>query len=45
LKPSFHTFDKKKHDCGIGRINVLEGDKLNPEIGKTILDWFSKEVE
>lgn len=43
--PSFHPFDKKEHECGIGKINVLKGDKLNPEIGKTILDWFSKEVE
>tara|TARA_R100000935_G_scaffold10692_1_gene21366 strand:+ start:28240 stop:29460 length:1221 start_codon:yes stop_codon:yes gene_type:complete len=40
LKPSFHPFDKKEHECGIGKINVLKGDRLNPEIGKTILDWF-----
>ncbi len=44
-KPSFHPFDKKKHECGIGKINVLKGGKLNPEIGKTIIDWFSTEVE
>ena len=45
LEPSFHPFDKKEHECGIGKINVLKGNKLNPEIGKTILEWFSEELE
>ncbi|MCF4101038.1 McrC family protein [Gillisia sp. M10.2A] len=45
LKPSFYPFDKKEHECGIGKINVLKGDKLNQEIGKTILDWFIKEED
>ena len=40
LKPAFHPFDGKGHQCGIGKINVLEGHKLNTQVGEHILDWF-----
>jgi len=32
LKPAFHPFDGKSHQCGIGKINVLEGNKLNTQV-------------
>jgi len=35
-----HPFDGKGHQCGIGKINVLEGNKLNTQVGEHILDWF-----
>jgi len=43
IKPKFHAFNNKEHECGLGKINVLEGRKLNPDIGDTILDWLIKE--
>ena len=45
VKPKFHPFDKKDHECGLGKINVLKDRKLNPDIGNSILDWFIKEED
>jgi 5-methylcytosine-specific restriction enzyme subunit McrC len=43
IAPQFYPFNEKIHNCGIGKINVLIGPKLNPDIGETILDWFNEE--
>jgi len=40
---SFHETHTKKeqHRCGLGKISIFSGDKLDNEIGNKILKWFS----
>jgi 5-methylcytosine-specific restriction enzyme subunit McrC len=45
LRPYFHPFNQKEHECGLGKINVLNGRKLNHDIGTNILDWFIREED
>lgn len=39
--PEFISYDDGKHACAIGQLNVLKEDKLDPGIGKVILEWIS----
>lgn len=38
--PEFKVFEDKQHHCAVGRLNILEGESLNPNIGAEILGWF-----
>jgi 5-methylcytosine-specific restriction enzyme subunit McrC len=40
VTPDFRNFKEKKHQCAVGRLNIIENGKLNAEIGKEILDWY-----
>ncbi|OWW25491.1 hypothetical protein B4Q04_07700 [Zobellia sp. OII3] len=41
-KPSFIPFEGDvRHQCAIGRLNVLSGDKLNENLGEEVIKWFS----
>ena len=36
--PNFSVFEgQEKQECGIGRINILDGEKLKKNIGEVIL--------
>lgn len=34
---NYSEFNGRPHSCGVGKINVLQGERLNPEIGAEIL--------
>ena len=31
----------EKHQCAIGKLNIINGDKLNYKLGEEIMEWFS----
>ena len=39
-KPNFIHFDGFSDQCSIGKLHILEGNKLNDKIGYEILEWF-----
>ncbi|MDX1472319.1 MAG: restriction endonuclease, partial [Flavobacteriaceae bacterium] len=43
--PIFSPYHDKDHECGIGKVNVLQGEKLNPKIGEEIINWFRIEKQ
>ncbi|MBT2160803.1 McrC family protein [Zobellia barbeyronii] len=41
-EPDFIAFEgEEKHQCAIGKLNILNGDKLNDKLGDEIMEWFS----
>jgi 5-methylcytosine-specific restriction enzyme subunit McrC len=36
----FINFKDKEQQCGIGKLDILNGNKLETEVGKTVHDWF-----
>ncbi|MBU2973281.1 McrC family protein [Zobellia sp. B3R18] len=41
-KPDFIAFDgDEMHKCAIGKLNILNGDRLNDKLGEEIIEWFS----
>lgn len=41
ISPNFSAFEgQEKQACGIGSINILEGEKLKKDIGEEILEWL-----
>ncbi|MBQ4915282.1 restriction endonuclease [Maribacter sp. MMG018] len=42
IEPEFIAFEgDEKHKCAIGKLNILNNDKLNDHIGEEIIAWFS----
>lgn len=40
VEPKFIDFEQKKHNTAIGKLSILENDKLDTAIGYKIIDWF-----
>ena len=40
IAPDFKNFDKRHHQCAVGRLNITEEGKLKPNIGREILSWY-----
>ncbi|MFD2834094.1 hypothetical protein [Gramella sp. AN32] len=38
VAPDFKSFKDRKHQCAVGRLNILKEGKLKTEIGREILD-------
>ena len=38
--PDFRNFKEKKHQCAVGRLNIIEYGKLKADIGNEILNWY-----
>jgi 5-methylcytosine-specific restriction enzyme subunit McrC len=45
IAPEFRKFKDKEHQCAVGRLNILKGGKLDPEIGKEILSWYPERIK
>ncbi len=40
-KPEFIPFEgDENHKCALGKLNILNGDQLNENIGTEIMEWF-----
>lgn len=45
VAPDFRNFKLRAHQCAVGRLNILKDGKLDPAIGKEILDWYPEKIE
>ncbi len=38
--PDFKNFKDKEHQCAVGRLNIIEDEKLKKDIGFEIMEWY-----
>jgi len=40
IVPDFRKFKAMDHQCAVGRLNIIENNKLKTDIGRKILEWY-----